>query len=87
MINKLTRKRPNRLLIARNNYFALGGQPEQSTQGTSTNNNSGMSLASGIASIGMQAASDVGNLINNINSNDVTQKADAMIQAANSAQV
>ena len=28
MINKLTRKRPNRLLIARNNYFALGGQPE-----------------------------------------------------------
>lgn len=28
MINKLTIKRPNRPLIARNNYFALGGQPE-----------------------------------------------------------
>lgn len=119
MINKLTRKRPNRLLIARNNYFALGGQPEppkpvsidslnapigtdatkilghqpgesSPVKGPTVNNNNGIglaSLASGIASIGAATAPAVGNLINNINSNDVTQKADAMIQSANSAQI
>lgn len=119
MINKLTRKRPNRLLIARNNYFADGGQPEppkpvsvdslnapigtdaakilghqpgesSPVKGPTVNNNNGIglaSLASGIASIGATTASGIGNLINNINSNDVTQKADAMIQSANSAQV
>lgn len=121
MINKLTRKRPNRLLIARNNYFADGGQPEPPkpvsvdtsllggtdaakilghqpgesspvkgpiiNDNSNNSNSNGIGLGAGIASIGVQAASDVGNLINNINSNDVTQKADAMIQSANSAQI
>lgn len=130
MINKLTRKRPNRLLIARNNYFADGGQPEppkpvsvdslnaplgsDATQllgdpssvnikspaqaitsqnykdrkkANNNSNSNGIGLGAGIASIGATTASGIGNLINNINSNDVTQKADAMIQSANSAQI
>ena len=130
--NKLLRKKPNRLLTARRNYFVVGGtmgnaafgtnystQPRQYIQspivpidsgmggaqnpnkqyntqsnsnlnidqGQGGSNNNSMGLAAGIGAIGMQAASDVAGLINNIQSNDIKADADNRIKDIQSKQM
>lgn len=121
--NKLLRKRPNRLLTARRNYFVVGGgigsnQPRQfvqspivpidsgmggaqnpnqqyNTQSTSNMNidqgqgggGSSMGLAGAIGSVGMQAASDIAGMINNIQGNDIKADADNRIKDVQSKQM
>lgn len=121
--NKLLRKRPNRLLTARRNYFVVGGgigsnQPRQfvqspivpidsgmggaqnpnqqyNTQSTSNLNidqgqgggGSSMGLAGAIGSVGMQAASDIAGMINNIQGNDIKADADNRIKDVQSKQM
>ena len=121
--NKLLRKRPNRLLTARRNYFVVGGgigsnQPRQfvqspivpidsgmggaqnpnqqyNTQSTSNLNidqgqgggGSSMGLAGAIGSVGMQAASDIAGMINNIQGNDIKADANNRIKDVQSKQM
>lgn len=121
--NKLLRKRPNRLLTARRNYFVVGGgigsnQPRQfvqspivpidsgmggaqnpnqqyNTQSTSNMNidqgqgggGSSMGLAGAIGSVGMQAASDIAGMINNIQGNDIKADANNRIKDVQSKQM
>lgn len=121
--NKLLRKRPNRLLTARRNYFVVGGgigsnQPRQfvqspivpidsgmggaqnpnqqyNTQSTSNLNidqgqgggGSSMGLAGAIGSVGMQAASDIAGMINNIQGNDIKADADNRIKSVQNNQM
>ena len=61
----------NKLLTARKNYFSNGGN---------TN-------LEGIASVVGTAATDIGNMINNIQANDVKSKAESAIATANGTQM
>lgn len=67
-----SKQKYNKPLTNRKNYFSEGGKTD---------------LMGSIGQIGMAAASDISNMINNIQSKDITQKADNLISNINSNQL
>lgn len=88
----------NKLLTARRNYYGLGGlgtsaatsKPVTEFVDKITNKHSGggeMGLAGAIGQIGVQAASDISNMIDNIRGENITDRANQLISSVNSNQM
>lgn len=91
----------NKLLTARRNYFLGGGTihggvtttlppaklPTYNEPKPATTTGGGGIGAAGFAAIGTQAAADIGKLINAIDSSDIKEKADSMINQASAGQM
>lgn len=91
----------NKLLTARRNYFLGGGTihggvtttlppaklPTYNEPKPATTTGGGGIGAAGFAAIGTQTAADIGKLINAIDSSDIKEKADSMINQASAGQM